>query len=242
MLQHALNTRRDAACSFRGPLKEIDLYRRTERRRVVRASHSALWKRRHELAVVRGIDRAKGKISFDIGEQRKVMAIENIPPQLRRIMVVDGDGGLESLSLFVGRGGLPPGHRNWLRTFELANIRMAGFTDQLPGMPVAITPHDLRHTFAVVLLRSLMDVAFQRETSRRDGGGHGSLSEHIAVNPLLTLQRLLGHSSPATTMVYLRHVEDTDALVQRCFESWMLDDRDYADHILTEQMRIADAG
>ena len=66
-----------------------------------------------------------------------------------------------------------------------------------------------------------MDVALAREADRRAGAlGPSTLSEHISINPRLTVQRLLGHSNPATTMIYLRYIEDTDALVQSVFESW----------------------
>jgi integrase len=113
------------------------------------------------------------------------------------------DGWIEPLSLFVGRGGFPPSQRRWHQYFEEANNRLASFEGQVPVMPVAIRPHDLRHTFAVVMLRSLQQRAAQLERSRPKHG-FGTISEHIIHNPLLTLQRLLGHASPSTTMVYLR--------------------------------------
>lgn len=221
-------------------LQAVDLYRRTERRRLVRATRRALAQRRDQLAIVRSIDQAKGKIAFDFAGQQKVLQIAEIPPDVRRVLVVETDDGLESASLFIGNAGLPPKQRSWLAAFELANTRIASFGSAVPAMPKAITPHDLRHTFAVVLLRQLMDLASHRERDRRSAIGTGTLTEHMAINPLLTVQRLLGHSSPATTMVYLRHVEDTDALVQQLFESWLADDRDYADHLLEERIRLTD--
>ncbi len=104
------------------------------------------------------------------------------------------------------------------------------------GRRTRITPHDLRHTFAVVLLKSLTEVALARETERRAGNvGPATLSEHIAINPRLTVQRLLGHSNPATTMVYLRYIEDTDALIQDVFESWSDEGMTYADAVLADR-------
>ena len=100
-------------------------------------------------------------------------------------------------------------------------------------MPTAVTPHDLRHTFAVVMLRSLQQRAAQLERSR-PRQGFGTISEHIIHNPLLTLQRLLGHASPSTTMVYLRYVDESDELIQRAFESWNDRSRDYASYILDQ--------
>ena len=53
---------------------------------------------------------------------------------------------------------------------------------------VAGTFHALRHTFAGAML-----VFLQRQTQRVP-----------ELNPLLTLQTLLGHADPSTTMIYLR--------------------------------------
>jgi integrase len=87
-----------------------------------------------------------------------------------------------------------------------------------------------------VLLKSLTDVALAREAERRAGNvGPATLSEHIAINPRLTVQRLLGHSNPATTMVYLRYIEDTDALIQDVFESWSDEGMTYADAVLADR-------
>ncbi|WP_461480010.1 hypothetical protein [Mycobacterium sp. HUMS_1102779] len=137
------------------------------------------------------------------------------------------------MSLFVGKGGRPPSQRRWHQYFEEANDRLVAFTNATLTMPPAVTPHDLRHTFAVVMLRSLQRRAMQFEQSRRRTGV-GTISEHIIHNPLLTLQRLLGHASPSTTMVYLRHVDESDELIQRAFESWSDNTRDYAIYILDE--------
>jgi integrase len=108
--------------------------------------------------------------------------------------------------------------------------------DQMGGRRARITPHDLRHTFAVVLLKSLTDVALAREAERRAGNvGPATLSEHISINPRLTVQRLLGHSNPATTMVYLRYIEDTDAIIQDVFESWSDEAVTFADAVLADR-------
>tara|TARA_Y100000114_G_scaffold152874_1_gene171914 strand:+ start:1502 stop:1945 length:444 start_codon:yes stop_codon:yes gene_type:complete len=144
---------------------------------------------------------------------------------------------MEALGLFVGRGGLPISRRQWHATFEAASGRALRLAqDEMGGRRARITPHDLRHTFAVVLLKSLTDVALAREAERRAGNvGPATISEHIAINPRLTVQRLLGHSNPATTMVYLRYIEDTDALIQDVFESWSDEGMTYADAVLADR-------
>lgn len=186
------------------------------------------------LAVVANIDPAAGTVTYSHEGLDKREKLETIAPAVRRRLVrIDEAGSIEPLSLFVGKGGRPPSQRRWHQYFEAANDRLATFSAAIPTMPHAVTPHDLRHTFAVVMLRSLQRRAAQREQSRRRTG-FGTISEHIVHNPLLTLQRLLGHASPSTTMVYLRYVDESDELIQRAFESWSDNTRDYATYVLDE--------
>lgn len=203
-------------------LRAVDLYRQTERRSIVRASASSLWSRREELFVVDELDLSAGVIRGRLGGRTSRWRLHLFPPHLRRIAVIERAHGLEALGLFLGRGGLPVSRRAWHTTFAAASRRTLEMApNEMGGRRTRITPHDLRHTFAVVLLKALTDVALAREADRRAGNlGPATLSEHIAINPRLTVQRLLGHSNPATTMIYLRYIEDTDALIQDVFESW----------------------
>ena len=57
-----------------------------------------------------------------------------------RVLVKVTPGGIEPLSLFVGRGGVPPSQRRWHQYFEEANDRLANFEGQVPMMSVAVTP------------------------------------------------------------------------------------------------------
>lgn len=218
-------------------LRAVDLYRQTERRAVVRASSEALWRRRDELLLVDEVDASSGVVRGVLDGVRRRWAIHLLPPGLRRIAVAEGPSGLESASLFVGRGGLPVSLRGWHAVFQAASRRVSAVAaGSMSGRRTRVTPHDLRHTFAVVLLRALTDVALAREAERRAGHvGPATLSEHISINPRLTVQRLLGHTDPATTMVYLRYVEDTDAVVQDVFDSWSDGDVDFAEYALRER-------
>ena len=214
--------------------KSVELYRGTERKSLVRKAQGALRRKLPTLAVVTNNDLVGGTLAYRYEGLEKREKVEAIPPEVRRHLVrIDHAGYIEPLSLFVGRGGRPPSQRRWHQYFEDANDRLATFANGTPTMPSVITPHDLRHTFAVVLLRSLQRRAAQLERSRRRTGV-GTISEHIVHNPLLTLQRLLGHASPATTMVYLRYVDESDELIQRAFESWSDNTRDYAAYVLDE--------
>ncbi|MFV8246847.1 tyrosine-type recombinase/integrase [Mycolicibacterium peregrinum] len=230
----AKNARRRRVYIPASTVKALELYRATERKSLVRKAQTALRHKLPTLAVVTDIDPTAGKLTYRYQELEKREEFAVIPPDVRRLLVrVDEAGYIEPLSLFVGKGGRPPSQRRWHQYFEDANDRLAAFANSTPTMPPAVTPHDLRHTFAVVMLRSLQRRAAQLEQSRHRTG-FGTISEHIVHNPLLTLQRLLGHASPSTTMIYLRFVDESDELIQRAFESWSDDTRDYAAYVLDE--------
>lgn len=230
----AKNARRRRAYIPSSTVKAVELYRGTERKSLVRKAQNALRRKLPALAVVTNIDLGAGKLTYHHQGFEKREEFAAIPPDVRRLLVrVDEAGSIEPLSLFVGKGGHPPSQRRWHQYFEEANDRLTAFTNATPTMPLAVTPHDLRHTFAVVMLRSLQRRATQFEQSR-GRTGVGTISEHIIHNPLLTLQRLLGHASPSTTMVYLRYVDESDELIQRAFESWSDSTRDYASYVLDE--------
>lgn len=218
-------------------LRTVDLYRQTERRAIVRRSAASLWARRNELFIVDELDAAAGVVRGRLDGRPSRWRLHLLPPHLRRIAVSEREHGLEALGLFLGRGGLPISLRAWHATFETASQRAIDLApERLGGRRARVTPHDLRHTFAVVTLKALTELALAREADRRAGSlGPATLSEHISINPRLTVQRLLGHSNPATTMIYLRYIEDTDALIQDVFESWNDDAVTFAEAVLSDR-------
>lgn len=219
-------------------LRVVDLYRQTERRRFARAAAAGLWKRRHELLIITEVDAFNSVLRGSWAGRKKTWRMHLFPPELRKIAVQETEHGLEALGLFIGHNGLPTGSRSWHTIFSSANQRIhhlleSGISGNLYS---PVRPHDLRHTFAVVLLKSLTDLALAREADRRAGLiGPGSLSEHISVNPRLTVQRLLGHSSPETTMTYLRYLEDTDELINQVFDSWADEKLNYSDYLIEQR-------
>ena len=229
----AKNGRRRRVYVPASTVQRVELYRCTERKSLVRKAQASLRRKLPNMAVVHDVDLPAGKLVYTLNGDERRDEFATIPPETRRVLVKVTPGGIEPLSLFVGRGGVPPSQRRWHQYFEEANDRLANFEGQVPIMPVAVTPHDLRHTFAVVMLRSLQARAAQLERSRPKHG-FGTISEHIIHNPLLTLQRLLGHAGPSTTMVYLRYVDESDELIQRAFESWSDNERDYASYVLAQ--------
>jgi integrase len=89
-----------------------------------------------------------------------------------------GKRGEAEPALFLTADGRPLAARRISAIFNEACQRAA----------VAGTFHALRHTFAGAMLAFL-----QRQTQRMP-----------ELNPLLTLQTILGHADPSTTMIYLR--------------------------------------
>ena len=118
-------------------------------------------------------------------------------PQRRRLVAPDGGSGL----LFVRSTGAPVSEGNWRYTFRTAADRCRQFD---PNFPV-VTPHMLRHTFAVETLNELTRGSLSRAERLAELSGRDPLLMAILrrKDPLLILRDLLGHSSLQTTEVYL---------------------------------------
>ncbi|MER5466804.1 recombinase XerD [Streptomyces sp. NPDC002668] len=216
-------------------LRSLDLYRRTERAALVARSWRALWARRAELFVVDSVDTARMRLSGQLHGRRRSFAVAAMPAGLRRITVIEGARGLEPMALFVGRGGRMIGKSRWEQIFTAASERArrlsAEFGDVV--MPRQVRIHDLRHTFAVYMLKILTLQLVRAETERLAAGGpQAYLFDHIARAPLLVLQRLLGHRDPRSTMKYLRYLEDLSAIVAQAAEEWTREDCTFADYAL----------
>lgn len=209
--------------------EELEFYRRTERETTVQKAQPWLRRNLNTLALVSRFEPASSVLIYRLHGTEHRARTRDIPLAHRQLLVVKDADKIEPLSLFLGSTGKPPSQRAWHSTFTAANRRVWDAEDTPEYSRVAVVPHDLRHTFAVVLLRNLQVKALQGIDY--SSVGVGSISEHIVSNPLLTVQRLLGHASPATTMSYLRFIEEADALVQRAFEEWDDPTKDYADYV-----------
>ena len=104
-------------------LREIDLYRRTERAAVIRRSAAALARRREELFVVSDVDAAAMRLTGCLHGRRRVFRVEAMPAQLRRITVIEGRRGLEPMALLAGRGGRMLTKQRWEQVFATGYCR-----------------------------------------------------------------------------------------------------------------------
>jgi integrase len=138
------------------------------------------------------------------------------------------------MGLFIGSGGRMLSKQSWNQTFIAALarcFRLAETHHVALQMPRRVRVHDLRHTFAVYMLKLLTEQVAADEHERLLRGGHAAyLDDHIAKYPLLTLQRLLGHRTPSSTMKYLNYLQDTSEIVTRAVATWNAQDHTFADY------------
>lgn len=205
------------------PLDLVDTYVLLERAEIVERSAGRLARRHGDLFVVHSIDPVRGRLTGVLGGRQRTFSMMAMPAGLRRITVRERDGGLEALAVFLGQGGLMLGASSWDRIRLHAWERMvsfagAGAAPVLPRKPYRY--HDLRHTFALRLLKFLTKLVIEREQQRSDSRSLVTLAEHISMNPLLIVQRALGHASPRTTYEYLAYLDDPMNYVEEAFRAW----------------------
>ncbi|MFM9458175.1 site-specific integrase [Streptomyces europaeiscabiei] len=215
-------------------LREIDFYRRTERAKTVHAAARTLYRHRAELFVVDDVNSRQGKLSGVLHGRRRTFVIKEIKAELRRITVIEGARQLEPMALFVGRGGRMLSGQRWDQIFGDAHARALRISEECKVksvVPPVFKIHDLRHTFAVYMLQLLTEMVAEQEMELRRLGGHAAyLADHISKSPQLTVQGLLGHRQPKSTLRYLRYIRKTNLLVARAISEWNAQDTSYADY------------
>jgi len=105
----------------------------------------------------------------------------------------------------------------WEAVFMRASARCRRF-----GLDIDVTPHMLRHTFAVHMLTLLLREQMAWLLEERAGRMSPAYRRLIG-DPLLKLQRLMGHSRIESTYIYLDHLDECQALIDAAVEQWGLD-------------------
>lgn len=121
-----------------------------------------------------------------------------------RTILETGDGP-EPLALWLSLGGTPLQVGSWQKVFRLANERHLAAAPQ-PDQSLALRPHMLRHTFALVRY-----LAAERVLDKRWGLSLEQRREMVPDGSQASkyIQALLGHSSSETTeRIYLAPVMD----------------------------------
>src|SRR6266568_1070055 len=122
------------------------------------------------------------------------------PETRRRLLLVTEDGEVAGpLALWLSAGGQPVAPATWQSVFARANARCERF-----GVGVSVSPHTLRHSFAVHMLGLLLrqTVAALGEDPARTCT-NAQVKRLLVGNPLRRLQLLLGHAQESTVYTYL---------------------------------------
>jgi len=132
---------------------------------------------------------------------RRVRWVQLSLEERRRLVAPDGASALWALR--------PDGGplTDWDYVFRTASQRCRAVEARFP----AVTPHMLRHSFAVHTLRWLLrsQLAAVAGTLRIAGADPAWALTLRAQDPLLVLRDLLGHASVATTEIYLQLIDTT---------------------------------
>jgi site-specific recombinase XerD len=139
------------------------------------------------------------------------------PDERRRLIMCDSDSvPIEPAALWLSEIGLPVAPNSWEAVFARASRRC-----QDAGLAFDVSPHQLRHSFAVHMLALLIRQQFGCAAKSEDLSG--AAYRRLLGDPLQQVQRLLGHASLATTYIYLDHLagcQDTvDAAVEELLSS-----------------------
>ncbi|MEZ5933245.1 MAG: tyrosine-type recombinase/integrase [Alphaproteobacteria bacterium] len=152
------------------------------------------------------------------------VALHQLSPSERHRLLDGAGGGTPSApaALWLTEGGTPMPVGAWAAVFRRASRRCRDF-----GVDLDVTPHMLRHAYAVHMLSLLIraQIGFVLE-SRRDMPG--AAYKRTIGDPLQKLQRLLGHASIMSTYVYLDSLEECRALVEAAASQMAMDISDAA--------------
>jgi site-specific recombinase XerD len=161
------------------------------------------------------IDDGRIEVNTSNGE-RKPLRLDTVTPDERRRLVIHGSNGtpFEPAALWLSEVGLPVAPNSWEVIFTRASRRC-----HAAGQHYDVHPHQLRHSFAVHMLALLIRQRFG--DAHKDQDLSGAAYRQLLGDPLQQVQRLLGHSSIATTYIYLDHLagcQDTvDVAVEELF-------------------------
>ena len=167
---------------------------------------------RMSAALTCGVNAGRIEVATASGERRP-MRLDTVTPDERRRLVIRGndDTPIEPAALWLSEVGLPVAPNTWEVTFTRASRRC-----QAAGLAFDVSPHQLRHSFAVHMLALLIRQRFG--DAHKDQDLSGAAYRRLLGDPLQQVQRLLGHASVATTYIYLDHLagcQDTvDAAVE----------------------------
>jgi integrase len=199
----------------------LEPYLLLERPEIVARAQRTLRRRQRDLFVVTRLEADGTRVCGTLEGRAITRAVKDLTPDQRAVTVLETGDGLEPLALFVGRGGRMLSFSGWDRVRWRAWDRMKGWAarDREVVLPRRCwVYHDLRHTFALRLLIHLTREALN--DARDQSLPMSTLLDHMTGNPLLVVQRRLGHALPSTTYRYVRYLKDPMREVDDAFRDW----------------------
>ncbi|MFJ5850446.1 MULTISPECIES: site-specific integrase [unclassified Streptomyces] len=208
-----------------GAMELLDPYLMIERPEIVAKAQRTLRRRHRELFVVQRLEADDTRVRGVLEGRTITRSIKDMAPDLRRITVLETGGGLEPLALFIGQGGKMLTASGWDRVRWRAWDRLKVWSTHQSSPQLARrcwVYHDLRHTFALRLLIFLTREALG--DAEKQQLPMSTLLDHMTSNPLLVVQRRLGHVLPSTTYRYIRYLKDPMREVDDAFREWTVAD------------------
>lgn len=194
----------------------LDDYARTEREAAIarwqRAGPGKTVGRRTERTLVRVLN-AKSLMPVLSGDRRS--AVHIAPEHRIHLVEVRADGTETPGWFFLAESGAPLGTRAWNQIFTAASARCARH-----GRPLHVTPHRLRHTYAVHMLARLIERTVGRAVLADLATPGARAYQRVLGDPLRILQRRMGHRRLASTFVYLDTLREAQDLADDAADAW----------------------
>ncbi|CEJ11280.1 Tyrosine recombinase XerC [bacterium YEK0313] len=143
----------------------------------------------------------------------KKVRLDRLTPGERRRVLIGAPGRAQHGLLWLTEAGRPVPSATWEAAFRRACVRCRRF-----GIEVEVTPHTLRHTFAVNMLSMLIREQIGTVFDPHDR--HGAAYRRMLGDPLQKLQHLLGHASITSTYIYLDSLNEAQELVEAAVDRW----------------------
>lgn len=152
-------------------------------------------------------------LTFSDGSSASYASLD-APSRARLVLVGPGGEVAGPLALWLDGNGQPVSPAGWQSVFRRANARCA-----LAGQDLTVSPHVLRHVFAVHMLGLLLRQSVAA-LGEKPGGTFTSaqLKRLLIGNPLRRLQLLLGHANEATVYTYLDVLDEAQEIVAAALE------------------------
>lgn len=147
---------------------------------------------------------SKGGFRFGASATRAYGVLD---PRTRRRLLVEREGGREPAWLFLSERGQPVSTKSWDKIFRRACDRCRSF-----GRNLSISPHDLRHTYAIHLLSKLIHRSAERAARQMSDNPGKKVYDALMGDALNELRIRMGHADITTTYKYLRALKEVAAI------------------------------